>query len=94
MSETQWNTRYLAYCRATGGLTPDETLERDRARWPGGPMCGAILWVQERWTEWERMNGRPPWGAKNPADHADFDRWLCERFPAHVEQTTLRLEAA
>ena len=46
-----WNPRYLAYCRATGGLSPDATLERDREQYPGGCMCGFILWINDMITK-------------------------------------------
>lgn len=40
----KYQPRYLAYCNANG-LTPEEQLERDRAAYPGGCMCGYILWI-------------------------------------------------
>lgn len=73
-----WNPRYLAYCRATGEPDPDRAAERDRARYPGGHMVGYIVWIQDRWREWERANGRTPWGNKTDAAHAAFDQWLSE----------------
>ena len=41
------NSLYLAYCRAHG-KTPEEMAEHDAAEWPGGRMCGYILWMGER----------------------------------------------
>lgn len=38
--------RYAAYC-VKNGKTPSEMKEYDRKRWPGGLMCGYILWIQE-----------------------------------------------
>jgi hypothetical protein len=38
--------RYAAYC-VKNGKNPDEMLEADRKRWPGGVMCGYILWIQK-----------------------------------------------
>lgn len=90
----KFNSRYLAYCRATGGLDPDATMARDAERWPGGLMCGAILWVNDHWREWERENDRPKWDDHSRADHEAFDRWLDERYPPRVEQAALNLEAA
>ena len=36
--------RYSAYC-VTHDKTPDEMLAHDRKRWPGGCMCGFLIWM-------------------------------------------------
>jgi len=41
------NPRYAAYAQAHG-KTPDEMMEHDRAAWPGGCMCGFIVWMSEQ----------------------------------------------
>lgn len=38
------NPRYMAYVHAHGVFDPDHMLEIDAARWPGGKMCGFLLW--------------------------------------------------
>jgi hypothetical protein len=38
---------YTAYAQAHGRL-PAEMMEHDRAAWPGGCMCGFILWMSEQ----------------------------------------------
>lgn len=52
----EMNPRYVEYCRAHG-KTPDEMLAFDTKRWPGGKMCGFILWnmdkVQEFTSQWK-----------------------------------------
>lgn len=76
-----WNPRYLQYCRANGGLTPDAMLERDRERYPGGCMCGFILWHSAKLNEARQTHreffyieiGGNPGGL---IDHAGYDRWL------------------
>jgi len=44
---TSWNPRYVAYAKAHG-KTPDAMMEHDRDAWPGGCMCGFILWMSEQ----------------------------------------------
>jgi len=76
MTDRDWNPRYLQYARITNGGTPEQTLDRDHERWPGGRMCGFILWVEARWAEWKRLVGVP---ANEPvflAQRKEFDVWL------------------
>lgn len=44
---SEWTANFTAYARAHG-REPAAMLERDRERWPGGVMCGFILWVAAR----------------------------------------------
>ena len=44
------NWLYLAYCKEHGN-TPEQQLEKDTEDWPGGKMCGYMLWVQGKRTE-------------------------------------------
>ena len=41
------NPRYAAYAQAHG-RTPDEMMVHDRDKWPGGCMCGFIVWISEQ----------------------------------------------
>lgn len=68
-----WNPRYVAYATAHG-RDPDAQLEHDREAWPGGAMCGFVLWIGERWTAWRREHGRRQWEPLSAADHESFDR--------------------
>ena len=43
------NPRYVAYARFHG-RSPAEMLEHDRAAWPGGCMCGFMLWISAQLT--------------------------------------------
>ena len=67
------NPRYLAYCKATGDLTPEETLARDKERWPGGCMTGFMFWVQGKWAEWRKLNGRSRDSVVTEDDQQSFD---------------------
>ena len=86
------NPRYLAYCAAHGWRTPEAMLEHDKKLYPGGCMCGFILWMNEQWSDFEtdhvlqaRRKGhdilitsfdRSVWRLMN-ADA--FDMWLQEK---------------
>jgi len=74
----EWNPRYTAYAQ-THGLGEEAMLEQDRARWPGGKMCGFILWIGWAWQEYEPDAGRRRWAAACPERSAAFDAWLAER---------------
>lgn len=41
------NPRYAAYALAHG-MTPDAMMEHDRIAYPGGCMCGFVLWMSEQ----------------------------------------------
>jgi hypothetical protein len=74
-----WNQRFVAYAREHGN-TPEEQLESDAVRWPGGRMCGFQLWVSERWREWAALMGhsraKDAYAILSQADHDAFDAWL------------------
>ena len=54
-------------------------LERDREAYPGGVMCGYILWISEQWRLWRTEKGYGPNPILSEIDHAEFDRWLNTR---------------
>lgn len=69
-----WNPRFVAYATAHGH-TPESMIQHDRLRWPGGQMCGFILWIGQQWQQWrEAFNYRGE--LLGPAEHAAFDQWL------------------
>ena len=49
------NPRYIAYAVAHG-RTADAQLERDKAIYPGGCMCGYIVWIGRRIRDYTRSN--------------------------------------
>ena len=73
-----WNPRFVLYAKCLG-LSPEEAIERDRERWPGGAMTGFILWstaanraAVESLCEMRRCD--------IPAWHSDTTfQWLAER---------------
>lgn len=74
------NSRYRAYMSAHLVGDRDLMLEIDAQRFPGGKMVGFIVWGGTLLREWLARTGtRRPLSA---ADHAAFDAWLAERFPA------------
>ena len=71
----KWNPRYLAYCAAEKVATPDEMLAIDQQRWPGGSMCGFMLWLRARYQEWYQVIGGQP-AILFPEHYRAFDQWL------------------
>ncbi len=72
---TEWNSRYVSYAR-THGHTPETMLEHDEKAWPGGKMTGFMLWIQERWQEWDRAWGHKSNHVRSTSEHAAFTAWL------------------
>lgn len=81
----EFNPRYVAYA-ASFDNTPERQLEEDRVRWPGGVMCGFILWISRHWTDFERMHApkmmarygdRELWRLMNAEA---FDVWLQDKY--------------
>jgi len=74
----QWNPRYLAYCRAHGNNDPEAMLEQDREKYPGGCMCGFILWLQNMWSQFHKFMEVPANSetAYSQKYHDKFDLWL------------------
>jgi len=70
---TEYQPRYLAYCRAHGN-TPDQQMQADAKAYPGGCMCGFILWINQKWAEWFGIVGRKH--VLSEDDHRQFDEWL------------------
>jgi hypothetical protein len=68
-----WNTRYLAYCYPHG---PEEKLKLDEGR-----MIEFMIWVNERWREFDKMHNRhrDHEDARTDKAHAEFDAWLLQR---------------
>lgn len=72
-----YNERYLAYCRYHK-KTPDEMMSFDRKRWPGGVMCGYVLWINEQSRKFKEI--KP--GAfvfDGLTDHKGFDDFLIKQ---------------
>ena len=53
---TNYNPRYVRYAEAHGN-TPEKQMEADRVRWPGGCMCGFILWTGQAWADFLKPYG-------------------------------------
>lgn len=78
-AKTVYQSRFLAYCRAQG-RRPKDQLAHDSEAFPGGKMCGFVLWVCARWAEWKKQSGWPCGTGRDvvlgPDDHRAFDLWL------------------
>lgn len=79
------NPRYRAYCEAHS-KTVEAMKAHDVKRWPGGKMCGFVLWVQESLLEWRRSTG---WEGALSDGHQDaFSAWLVKK--ALISKKALR----
>lgn len=59
------NPRYVAYALAHG-RDPDTQLAHDDQAWLGGCMTGYILWINDRWAEWNTLNKWPRHAVHGP----------------------------
>lgn len=84
---TGMNPRYLAYCRAHGH-TPEEQLEIDRKSWPGGSMCGFILWNTGKLDRFKKIRPSAFMFTGQLIDHDAYDNWLLEQYPEFVNGQT------
>ena len=69
-----YQSRYVAYCKIHAAATPDAMLARDEDKYPGGCMTGYIVWINQKWHEWDELMKRK--GPYTAEDHIEFDRWL------------------
>lgn len=79
---TQWNPYYVAYARVHG-RDPEAQKAYDRERWPGGYCCGFMVWMSNRWQEFEFIKrglvtsdyhfSRSLWRLNN---ETEFGAWL------------------
>lgn len=74
MNNQDYQPRYLAYC-AAHDMAPEQMLNHDKKRWPGGCMCGFIIWISEQWRAWAIARGGMP-SYRTDAHHKDFDLFL------------------
>ena len=42
----KWNPHFVAYAKKHG-RTPEAQMEHDQKEFPGGCMCGFILWIAD-----------------------------------------------
>lgn len=73
------NARFVAYCLAHGETDPATMIARDAERYPGGKMCGFIVWISQRWSAWRASKRYNLDHFLSTEDHAEFDAWLEER---------------
>lgn len=81
------NPRYLAYMRANLIEDSNLMLALDMERWPGGYMCGFLLWNASLIRQYLAL--RFPCGTHGKRDRhlafmsvaADYDAWLAAMFP-------------
>jgi hypothetical protein len=75
MSTNEYNPRYLAYCKHHN-KTPDQMLEYDKQRSPGGCMGPFIIWISQKWQNYDRMHPELKGLSRSEWMHEQFDDML------------------
>jgi hypothetical protein len=52
---TKYQPRFVAYAKAHG-RTPNAQIKHDTGKYPGGKMCGFILWISEQRQKFKRQH--------------------------------------
>lgn len=65
------NPRYAAYAGAHG-LSVVDMLSEDRERYPGGVMCGYLVWSREHLRRFRALLQADGY----PLDHDAYNTWL------------------
>lgn len=74
MQGLKWNPRYVKYA-AANGMSPKRMLRHDRRRYPGGCMCGFLLWSSAKIAKARKE--RPDWFLNGTlVNHDAYDAWL------------------
>jgi hypothetical protein len=76
-SSTDWNPRYVSYANACGH-TPEEQLEEDRRRWPGGVNAGFMIWIDQGMLAFLELRKDVDRDVMSEKDHADFSTFLSQ----------------
>lgn len=71
-----YNPRYLAYCRANRMASPEDMMLHDYVRFPGGVMCGFILWMHDKGKAFRKLKGYDVGEPLSEDDQQEFGAWL------------------
>lgn len=74
-SRDEWSQRYVIYA-AAHGRSPADQLAQDRIDWPGGSMCGFLLWSRARRFDWAWAHRRSSNWIRTTAEDLGYDEWL------------------
>jgi len=81
----QWQPRFTLYSQVHG-KTPEAMLAHDKQLWPGGCMCGFMLWIGAAWSHWHQSRGLcRSEHIKTQADHDSFNKMLETFLPLPAE---------
>lgn len=73
----EYTHRFKCWATAINKI-PAEALDRDEEGTPLN-LYAFSLWIQERWSEWLKLNGRSRDNPLWDEDHKQFDTWLAQR---------------
>lgn len=74
-----WNPRFVWYAQSQG-RSPEEQLEHDAARYPGGKMAGFILWISEMKGLFRKASPESFTPGYAISDHEAWDEFLQSHF--------------
>lgn len=72
--EIKWNPRYV-YFAECHKHSPEEQLEHDKEAWPGGRMCGFILFMSKMNQKFYKEH-KECFIGKTISDHKKFDEFI------------------
>jgi hypothetical protein len=74
----KWNPRYVQYALAHR-KTPEQMIEADKERWPGGHMAGFMIWISQRKSEFYEAHPEAFLDRYRISDHKAWDDWIRQR---------------
>ena len=76
LTDWDWNPRYVAYAKSNG-MEPQEQMEFDDIKYPGGIMAGFIIWSNVALSAFRSEHPESFYG-NSLVNHAAYDAWLCD----------------
>lgn len=75
----KYNPRYSHYCASNHNIESAQLII-DKQVYPGGCMCGFIIWISEHWREFKLLINYPPNTFISESTHIEFDNWLQTKY--------------
>ena len=84
------NPRYIAYAKAVHNTTHEMALDKDRKRYPGGVMCGFVIWINHHVQQFGKIYPESVFasscdGRYSIVDDGEFTKYL-ENIPYTPEE--------
>lgn len=76
MTNSSYTDLYTLYAKAYDN-TPDDQMVADQEKWPGGRMCGFILWMNAAWRKFDELHDPQRKDVPHtPKERDAFREWL------------------